>query len=322
MNGPKLYLTDLHLKLKNSLFCGFKGWLTLNLAGITLLNLSLYNVFHGKHMSNYQKAILKDSQRKTLHQMKKHLIPFFEVMIVMPAVFLTTHYLGQYFGIQSTELKTYLICLAACMSIMIIICLSLRILGIRKDCCGAIEHPIYRNTVVHNNDYVNFKGPKSTEDIEKYSIEHDTTELSIMRAILSSMLMSPLILLKAAIELTLCAIEILELPFSFILDMCTLLYNTITHSTTSKGLVHSKKNLHQMTSFLYAGARDLVVACSFGILDAKILKQNDGTVKSPISCFDEIFTRCTTLKESKSVIPSSSLETLETLEKLEVRRII
>ena len=297
MGNTKLYFKGLHIKLKNSLFCGFKGWLIFNLANLTLLELSLYNVFHKKHMSDYQRVISQSLKEKAHYQRKQNIIPFFEVMLVMPVVFFSIHYLWQHIGIQCTPLEIHLICLAACMGIMIMICLTLRILGIRKDCCGTIEHPIYRNTAAHNNSYVNFKGPKSIEGtaIEKgtyITIYNDTTTFLTTKNLLFSILTSPLTAIKAAIELILATIEILELPFSLLLDICTLLHNKITHSkSNTPNFKHAKANINNMSSFLYAGARDLIVAASLGLLNAEIIKQNDKTARrSPISYLDQALT--------------------------------
>ncbi|KJV65481.1 MULTISPECIES: hypothetical protein [Ehrlichia] len=293
--------TDLHVKLKNSLFCGFKGWLLFHLSAITLLELSLYNMCYGKHMSDLQRTIIKDSTKNTQYQIKNHIIPFLEVMIVMPAVFLVIHYSGRnIFGGQFTPLETYLLCLAVCMGIMIMICMTLRILGIRKDCCKTIGHPIYRNASVANNDYINFIIPTSQEPTAYTTEYNNTTALPIIKTLLLSILMSPLTGIKAVIELTLFTIGILELPFNLILDISISLYHILNGSQSSLKFTHSTEHLQHMSSFLYAGARDLLVACSLGILNAKIIKHDKTSSRSPISYLDEMLVDCTTSKNTET----------------------
>ncbi|WP_395878157.1 hypothetical protein [Ehrlichia muris] len=295
------FTQDLHIKLKNSLFCGFKGWLIFNLSTLTLLELSLYNMCYGNHMSDLQRTIIKDSKQNTKYQIKNHIIPFLEVMIVMPAVFIAVYYSGpQIFGAQFTPLATHLLCLAVCMSIMIMICMTLRILGIRKDCCKTIGHPIYRNSSAGNNDYIHFTIPSDQEPI-KYSIDYNNTiALSRMKTILLSMLMTPLTALKATIELALFTIGILELPFNLILDLSISLYHIITGSQTSIKFTHSTEHIKHMASFLYAGTRDLLVVCSLGILNAKIIQDDKLYCRSPISYLDEMLVDCPTQKNTET----------------------
>ncbi|AHX05778.1 hypothetical protein ECHOSC_0344 [Ehrlichia chaffeensis str. Osceola] len=290
MHTAKLNFSNFHIKLKNSLFCGLKGWTTFNLAAISLLEMSLYEMHYSKHMTNFQRTVVTDNKENAKHQIRKHLIPFFEAMLVMPTLFLATHYFGNKIFPTLNPLQMHLICLAACIILMIMICLTLRILSIRKDCCGPIKHPIYRNPNLHNNDFINFKRPGSINKLEGSFVESTNIAACTIKTILFSMLMTPLIGIKAAAEFILCITEILELPFSFLLDLCILLYNTLTHSQMEKKFSHSKANLENIASLLYAGSRDLIVTCSFGILNAKIIKQEDGTSKSPISYLDELLT--------------------------------
>ncbi|WP_144445932.1 hypothetical protein [Ehrlichia muris] len=258
-------------------------------------------------MSDLQRTIIKESKQNTKYQIKNHIIPFLEVMIVMPTVFLAIYYSGpQIFGAQFTPLETHLLCLAVCMSIMIMICMTLRVLGIRKDCCQTIGHPIYRNSSAGNNDYVHFTIP-SDQEPTKYPTEYNnTTALPKMKTILLSMLMTPLTALKAIIELSLFTIGILELPFNLILDLSISLYHIIKGSKTSiEEFTHSREHVKHMASFLYAGTRDLIVVCSLGILNAKIIKHDKLSCRSPISYLDEMLVDCPTPKntETKTTTP-------------------
>ena len=277
-------------KLKNSLFCGFKGFFIFNLAAITMLESSLYNTYS----TGYRQQTANSAFIRAKHQLKNHIVPFLEVITVMPLLFLLTHYFGdKMFGTSSTATR-YAACILACMLVMILICLTLRLLGQRKDpCCGVIMHPIYRSNSAHTNDFIYFRGPNYHTSTNSTAQETSNTSRIIL-SILISLLLTPFFLLKSAIELACCVIEALELPISFLFDLCNLLQDTVQDRTgyhvirgprNTDRFTYSRKTINNLSSFLYAGLRDLIVGCSLGILNANIIEQH-GDLVSPISLLD------------------------------------
>ncbi|AAZ68656.1 hypothetical protein [Ehrlichia canis] len=281
-------------KLKNSLFCGFKGFFICNLAAITMLESSLHMIY----IRGSRRNTVKQVRAHARYQLKNHIVPFLEVVVVMPLFFILTHFLGDrvFGGFSPTE--KYLACLIVCMLVMILICLSLRLLGQRKDpCCGVIRHPIYRSDNKNNNDYIRFRGPNYHTGTSNEPQEL-SNGLRILLSVVISVLLTPFFLLKAAIELACAAVEVLELPISFLFDLCNLLQDTVTSRTgyhvvrgpkSADRFTHCRKTLNTLSSFLYAGFRDLIVACSLGILNAHIIENHENEHVTPISMLDDAF---------------------------------
>ena len=277
-------------KFKNSLFCGLKGFLVFNLAAITMLESSLYMT----HARGDRRDTIKEVRARAKHQLKNHIVPFLEVVTVMPLLFLLTHYFEDKMFVGFSTTEKYLACLLICILVMILICLTLRLLGQRKDpCCGVIRHPIYRSSGANDNNYICFRGPNYYTCTGKEPKEM-SNGIRILLSIVISLLLTPFFLLKAAIELACAVIEVLEIPISLLFDLCNLLQDTITKRTgyhvvkghkNADSFTYSKNTLNNLFSFLYAGLRDLLVGCSLGILNAHIIEDRGGHV-SPISLLD------------------------------------
>ena len=234
----------------------------------------------------------------------------------MPIIFIITHCMTQY-GLINTPtnpFNMYMICLAICMALMVLICLTLRILKIRKDCCSYLEHPIYRNHTytASNSSFINFKAASlinlsnNTNDKQvnptQYGAGYYITNL------LFSMLTAPLKLLIAILELTLFCITVLEIPLCLLLDTGIAIYHIVKPTaqkerqyTEIKKTIyhHSKENVEQAFSLLYAGLRDLLVGSSLGLLGFEfIIPVNSSHPRSLISYVDKLFTTQTDTSEN------------------------
>ncbi|WDM85068.1 hypothetical protein K6025_04370 [Ehrlichia sp. JZT12] len=310
MDRKKIDTKNLHIKLKNSLLCGLKGWLIFNLANITLLYNSTHSKFFGKDSKfslSENNADYKISHNNIKHQIKNNVIPFLEVITVMPTVFTVSHFIGKYvFHDQYNQTTMLIICGTVCALMMITICLTLRLTGIRKDCCSSIVHPIYRNPKCKDNSFINFTDPNNNQEhssksngntfpLKLKNIFNKKTNKypgkAVAKAMFFAILMTPITIIRTVLELTLFTIETIELPFSLIFDILTMAYEIAKYGNTKSQFDHSRQNVEKMTSLLYAGLRDLIVASSLGILGADIIIQKNNSLKSPISYLDKTFTK-------------------------------
>ncbi|MGN7618583.1 MAG: hypothetical protein ACTJLM_00965 [Ehrlichia sp.] len=129
MNRIRLDTSNFHLKFKNSMFCGLKGFLIFSLAGTTLFHNSSHSMFFGKEsrFSLSENENYRISHGNIKSQLKNNVVPFCEAVIVMPLVFIATHFIGNAMGAEH-NFTMYMICSAVCMAIMLVICLTLRLL--------------------------------------------------------------------------------------------------------------------------------------------------------------------------------------------------
>ncbi|CAI27142.1 hypothetical protein [Ehrlichia ruminantium] len=320
----RIDLSNIPLKVKNSILCGIKGFLICNLAAFTTLQQYIYIKLHKNDVPSEILLTHITGKQNAQYATRHNLIPFAEAATVMPLVFISAYYLAKYGIIPNTNpLNMHMICLAICLAIMIIICISLRILKIRKDCCSYIEHPIYRDhTTTTSSLFVNFKG-NSLVFQSKNTHKNPTYYTSGYYIInfLFSVLTTPLKLVIALLELLLFCVTILELPLSLIFDTVILIHNKIKninqketesfHQETYKINYHySKETTNKAFSFLYAGIRDLIVTLSIGLLGFEYITPTNGEhPRSLISYIDQVFT--TQAKKSED-IPNTDKEESKT----------
>ncbi|MGN7618584.1 MAG: hypothetical protein ACTJLM_00970 [Ehrlichia sp.] len=131
---------------------------------------------------------------------------------------------------------------------------------------------------------------KSLSALKSLFSKKSSTKSAKAKSIVFSVLMAPVTAIKATLELCLLTIEMLELPFSLILDALTMTYEIATQGNATSQFDHSRKSVERMCSLLYSGIRDLIVTGSLGILQAEIITQKHCGDRSPISLLDQIFT--------------------------------
>ncbi|UOD98513.1 hypothetical protein IMW63_03445 [Ehrlichia ruminantium] len=299
----KLDFSSMPVKIKNSILCGVKGFLICNLAALTTLQQYIYIKLHKNDLPPEILVTHIIGKQQAKYVTKHNLIPFAETSVITPIVFITAHYMTKYGVIPSTDpFHMHMICLAICLASMIILCLSLRILKIRKDCCSYIEHPIYRSNSNLSSLFINFKSnsrvllPKNTTQGPI-----DYTRGYYIINFLFSILTTPLKLVIAVLELLLFCVTILELPLSILLDTLIFIYDTIKNINPEqinpfsiKGYEtnyhYSKQTIKAAFSFLYAGIRDLIVTSSIGLLGFECITPANGQhPRSLISYIDQLF---------------------------------
>ncbi|GAT77493.1 hypothetical protein EHRUM2_07190 [Ehrlichia ruminantium] len=320
----KIDLSNIPLKIKNSILCGIKGFLICNLAAFTTLQQYIYLKLHKDDVSPELLFTHITGKQNAQDAARDNLIPFAEAAIVMPIIFISAYYLAKYGIIPNiSPLNMHMICLAICLAIMTIICISLRILKVRKDCCSYIEHPIYRDhTTQASTLFINFKDnssiftPKNTRE----NSIHYTSGYYIIN-FLFSVLTTPLKLVIAVLELLLFCVTILELPLSIIFDTLIFIYDTIKNinqeyidsfsiKAYKTNYHYSKKTIKAASSFLYAGIRDLIVTSSIGLLGFECITPTNGQhPRSLISYIDQLFA---TQDNKPEDIPNTDKEESET----------
>ncbi|QXK91781.1 hypothetical protein HL033_03395 [Neoehrlichia mikurensis] len=265
-------------QFKNSILCSFKGACVFSMASLTAIQYSMFiKLFNIQDSKKYT-----DERSYAIVQTKKSIIPLCELLIIMPIVFLSHHVIHSYLHINLAPLLSYSLCIGICIAIMIATCFILRRLGIVSDCCNPIVHPIYDDSI-----FIKFSPEKKSDDynkdIESTNVESTTDQnLDIISSLKSypylklylfTLLMLPIKILLLPMMLSLAILNIIEIPFSFILDM-------IEYSKFSKEgnrFCASKENLVLSKSFFLAFLKDIALVLTLGASEIIILKNK----KSP-----------------------------------------
>ena len=100
--------------------------------------MGLLRLLDGLLVARHDKEKGKQKTKEGLYAMYNNLIPFLEVVILMPIVM---HIIG--FALGNNPLVhskvSCVISLMACVLVMISVCLSLRAAELRKDCCADFD---------------------------------------------------------------------------------------------------------------------------------------------------------------------------------------
>lgn len=140
---PKLEKPTLKI-VKTSIFCAPRGFIIFLLAAISAID----------------SAITGDEKRKreSLYAMYHNVVPFCEVVFLMAPLLFVLH----------TKVKSPVVRILApfiCMAAAFSLCMTLRILGIRKDCCSDI---LYNDKNPENFSFSVPKCSQTRENIPKY----------------------------------------------------------------------------------------------------------------------------------------------------------
>ncbi|QGR03598.1 hypothetical protein EDL79_03440 [Ehrlichia ruminantium] len=301
----KFDFSNLHLKFKNSALCGLKGFVTCNIALLTALQQKTYLDLHKRYITpnvaySHTLNIIYAKQNIT-----ENVIPSLETLLVMPTIFIACYYMHKSNIISINPSSMYLVCLATCMMVMLLICLSLRILKLRKDCCSrGIDHPIYINTQSNTSyKFIQFKGNNSISMHDKTDKKNINGIKYFFTNLLFCIITLPIKIILALLEAMLFCITLLELPLSLLVDVVNIIYNAEKNQQSQKQhsntkFHHSKQNLQYMCSLFYAIVHDVCIVASGGLLDLEfIITKNANYPQSVIQLIDNkismLFTKTT-----------------------------
>ncbi|KJV69073.1 hypothetical protein [Candidatus Neoehrlichia procyonis] len=278
------------LQFKNSILCSFKGFFIFNVAALSTIQYSLFLKFFNHNTQDHKKY--DNEYSHAFAQVKRHIIPFSEVLIVMPIVFLLCNLCSA----QATPLF-YSACLGICIAIMIAVCFTLRRLNIVSDCCSAILHPIYSDSIFIKFSQINPQKSccnniqSNTEQYSAIDPNISNTSHSYLKFYLFLLLTLPIKILLIPMELSLAILNIIELPFSFIFDIIN-----NCKSPQESAFHESKANLVLSQSFFLAFLKDIISVLTLGI--SELIRKNKDFNKT------QVITKDTTIEKS---ISTSSL---------------
>ncbi|QGR02677.1 hypothetical protein EDL81_03425 [Ehrlichia ruminantium] len=328
----KFDFSSLHLKFKNSALCGLKGFVTCNIALLTVLQQKTYLNLHKKYMIPsvaYSHALNIINAKQNITE---NIIPFFETSIIMPIMFMVCYYMHRSNIISMNPSSMYLACLAICMVVMLLICLSLRILKLRKDCCSrGIDHPIYTNTQSNtSNKFIQFKGNNSISMHDKTDKKNTNGIKYFFANLLFCLITLPIKVMLVLLEAMLFCITLLELPLSLLVDIGNIIYSAAKNTNTEKNqqsqkqdnstkFFHSKQNLRHMCSLFYAVVHDACIVSSGGLLDLEfIITKNANHHQSIIQLIDNKISRLFTKTTQTSTNTNLSEEGCSCMSDIEV----
>ncbi|QOD38053.1 hypothetical protein [Candidatus Wolbachia massiliensis] len=207
--------------LKSSIFCGTKGFLTFCLAALSYLEYSSCNN--------------TKLQEGAAFAMKRNIIPFFEMAIIVPFACLA---LPAMVGLMQ--------CTLVCAALMIATCFVVRTFNLREKLMEKITD-YSRETIDGEFKKDTIKFPifdKNRKHIE-YNSPNQVSEVG--NTFLITFLLFPLKVVQSCIMLSLAAVELLEAVPSACVDLF------FDWSFTS-----TKSNLQKSGHLLYASVRNLV----------------------------------------------------------------
>ncbi len=147
--------------VKSSVFCAPRGFFVFIIAFFCFIDSLISKGKKGK------KSILEKRKREALYGMFHNIAPFLEVVLVLIPIMCFMHfYVAKRFNLSSTAVN--LITALICIMFAFTICMSLRMLGIRKDCCNDINFE--KGIFNENGDFrwISFSVPERNEGVPDY----------------------------------------------------------------------------------------------------------------------------------------------------------
>ncbi|WP_374699662.1 hypothetical protein [Wolbachia endosymbiont (group A) of Limnophora tigrina] len=215
--------------LKSSIFCGTKGFLTFSLAFLSYLEYSAH-----------RNAKLKEG---AVFAMKRNIIPFFEMAIIVPFVCLALPMIG------SISLKE---CALTCAALMVATCFLVRTFHVRELLLEKwTKHSTQEIDEQFKKDTIKFPIFNQNRKHIEYNSPNPGQSLNESTCLFVKVLLFPLtILLKAlqnCIMISLAAVELLEAVPSFCVDL-----------VFDRGFASTQSNMKRSAHLLYASVRNLV----------------------------------------------------------------
>ncbi len=279
--------------IKASVFCGVKGYFTFELAFISYINYSLHYFFFKHSDKNRSQPLAKkyDTMRKgAAFAMKRNLIPFFEVVIIMPLICFG---LPKILGVNSIlKDHLYLYCTFACITLMITACFIVRTFCLREklterlSCYNSqqitdsfkqddIRYPIYDK----ENGNLMFNFPDQADGSkDKYNIP---SRRDFILLVLLNFITLPLKLLQATTMLSLSIVELGEAIFNFPFDL-------LTCCNSKNKFVATRSNMQRSGHLFYGFIRNSVDIALFPIMIfVNSHYQVCKNMSSPFACIDD-----------------------------------
>ena len=203
--------------IKSSIFCAPRGFI--------IFLLGLVSAVHHSISGNEKK------KKEGLYAMYHNAIPFLEVICIMVPIMMIMHKkTGKLSNLSSTVIA--MISPFICLSTAFIMCMSLRLLGIREDCCGDMNYGIRKTDDRHINDNTffdaegNFQGVSfnipqcktKKENIPEYFYKYKSEDNKKTSDSKTKFIFYPIYSILHAPRIL---IQILDLFIRSITDLCT-----------------------------------------------------------------------------------------------------